>query len=130
MAREQNNQVSGMNAFVRNIGGSIGIALITTLLTRQGQKHTNYLASRAIPGSAQFDQLVNGLKSTFEHSGSGSALATQQAHARVYQMIEGQASALAYVDVLSYMSIAVAVLIPFVMLMRRGKPAGSAPAAH
>ncbi len=33
--REKNNQVSGMNAFVRNIGGSIGIALIVTFLTRQ-----------------------------------------------------------------------------------------------
>jgi DHA2 family multidrug resistance protein len=130
VAREQNNQVSGMNAFVRNIGGSIGIAMITTLLTRQGQKHTNYLSSHAIPGSAAFDSLVNGLRATFLKSGSGRALATQQAYARVNQMIQGQASALAYVDVLSYMSIVVAILIPFVLLMRRGKPGGAAPAAH
>ena len=130
VAREQNNQVSGMNAFVRNIGGSIGIAMITTLLTRQGQKHTSYLASHAIPGSAAFDQMVNGFSSTYRHGGSGPGLATQQAYARVYQMIEGQASAMAYVDVLSYMSILVAMLIPFVLLMRRGKPGGAAPAAH
>ncbi len=119
-----------MNAFVRNIGGSIGIAMITTLLTRQGQKHTSYLASHAIPGSAAFDQMVNGFSSTYRHGGSGPGLATQQAYARVYQMIGGQASAMAYVDVLSYMSILVAMLIPFVLLMRRGKPGGAAPAAH
>src|SRR5260370_22516611 len=42
--REQNNQVSGMNAFVRNIGGSIGIPPLSTMPTRVGhQNHTNPL---------------------------------------------------------------------------------------
>jgi DHA2 family multidrug resistance protein len=131
IAREQNNQVSGMNAFVRNIGGSIGIAMITTLLTRQGQKHTTYLASRAIPGTFAFDQLVTGLKGSFMKGGSSASLATQQAYGRVNQMIEAQATTLAYVDVLSYMAIVVVMLIPLVLLMRRPKAgAAKAPAAH
>ena len=43
--REQNNQVSGMNAFVRNIGGSIGIALLTTMLTRFSQQNQSTLVA-------------------------------------------------------------------------------------
>jgi DHA2 family multidrug resistance protein len=124
--REQNNQVSGMNAFVRNIGGSIGIAMISTVLIRQGQKHTTYLVSHAVPGNGSFDNMVAGIAASLQKSGITGSLATQQAYARVYQMILGQATALAYIDVLSYLAVIVAALIPFVLLMRRVK----APAAH
>lgn len=130
IAREQNNQVSGMNAFIRNIGGSIGIAMITTLLTRQGQKHITYLASHAAPDSSTFQQMVDGISATLRQGGTSAELATSQAYARINQIIESQATALAYVDVLSYMAIVIAALIPFVLLMRRGKPGGQAPAAH
>jgi DHA2 family multidrug resistance protein len=127
--REQNNQVSGMNAFVRNIGGSIGIAMITTVLIRQGQKHTTYLTANAVPGNSSFDNLVGGISGSLQKSGVTASLATQQAYARVYQMILGQATALAYIDVLSYLAVIVACLIPFVLLMRRGNPV-KAPATH
>ncbi len=130
MAREQNNQVSGMNAFVRNIGGSIGIAMITTVLTRQGQKHTTYLAAHAIPGTTNFDQMVRGISGALQQGGMSATMATQQAYARINQMVTAQATALAYVDVLSGMAVLVAILIPFVFLMRRGRPGGQTPAAH
>ena len=130
IAREQNNQVSGMNAFVRNIGGSIGIALIITYLTRQGQKHTTYLAAHAIPGTPAFDQMFNGMRGALQSGGVSASASTQQAYARIYQMIQGQATALAYIDVLSLLAGIVALLIPFVFLMRRGKPGVSTPAAH
>ncbi len=130
IARVQNNQVSGMNAFVRNIGGSIGIAMITTLLTRQGQKHITYLSAHAVPGNGTFDQMVSGMTTTLHSAGLPMATATQQAYARINLMITGQATALAYVDVLSWMALLIAALIPFVLLMRRGKPSGDAPPAH
>jgi DHA2 family multidrug resistance protein len=130
IAREQNNQVSGMNAFVRNIGGSIGIALIITYLTRQGQKHTTYLAAHAIPGTPAFDQTFQGIRGALQMAGVSAAASTQQTYARMNQMIQGQATALAYVDVLSLLAVVVALLIPFVFLMRRGKPGVSTPAAH
>ncbi len=49
--REQNNQVSGMNAFVRNIGGSIGIALLSTMLTRVSQQNQNTLVRHTHTGN-------------------------------------------------------------------------------
>jgi DHA2 family multidrug resistance protein len=128
--REQNNQVSGMNAFVRNIGGSIGIAMISTVLIRQGQKHTTYLTAYAVPGNPSFDNLLGGITASLQKSGISASEATQQAYARIYQMILGQATALAYIDVLSYLALVVAALIPFVMLMRKGTPGVKAPAAH
>ncbi len=126
--REKNNQVSAMNSFVRNIGGSIGIAMITTLVTRQAAKHQNYMVARAGPGSPAFEQMAGGLTQTLAQHGVPHPI--QQAYARIAGMITGQATTLAYIDVISAMALVVAALTPFVLLMRRPKEGGSAPAMH
>ncbi len=41
----KNNNVSGMTNLARNMGGSIGISLVMTLLARRGQFHQNRLAA-------------------------------------------------------------------------------------
>jgi DHA2 family multidrug resistance protein len=116
--RTKNNQISGMNAFIRNIGGSIGIAVISTMLTRLSQKHQTYMVVHAHPGNPAFDAMMRGLPS-------------QLGYARVYRTIQMQASNLAYVDIVSAMSIVVVCLIPLVLLMRRGgPPPKDAPQAH
>ncbi len=117
--REKNNQVSGMNSFVRNIGGSVGIALITTFITRQSQKHLTFMTQHAKPGEPAFDNMVNGLAQTFQRDGTSIQDATQKAYGRIYQMIQGQATVLAYTDVISVLLLAVACLIPLVFIMKR-----------
>ena len=59
--RAQNNQVSGMNAFIRNVGGSIGIAVISTFLSRLEQKHQTFMVANARPGNPAFDAMVKGM---------------------------------------------------------------------
>jgi DHA2 family multidrug resistance protein len=110
--REQNNQVSGMNAFVRNIGGSIGIALLSTMLTRVSQQNQNTLSRHTHPGNPAFDNLVNGISQALQNAGLEATAATQQAYGRVMGMIQLQATTLAYVKVITLMAIIVACLIP------------------
>jgi DHA2 family multidrug resistance protein len=116
--RTKNNQVSGMNAFIRNIGGSIGIAVISTFLTRLAQKHQTYMVVHAHAGNPAFDAMMRGVPE-------------KMGYARVYRTIQQQASNLAYVDIVTVMGVVVVCLIPLVFLMKRGAaPAGDAPAAH
>jgi DHA2 family multidrug resistance protein len=116
--RTKNNQVSGMNAFIRNIGGSIGIAVISTFLTRLAQVHQTYMVVHAHPGNPTFDAMMKGVP-------------PQMGYAHVYRVIQAQATNLAYVDIVSIMAIVVTCLIPLVFLMKRGAPpAGDAPAMH
>jgi DHA2 family multidrug resistance protein len=117
--REQNNQVSGMNAFVRNIGGSIGIALLSTMLTRVGQQNQNTLTRHTHPGNPSFDNLVNGISQALQNAGLEATAATQQAYGRVMAMLQMQATTLAYVKVITLMAIIVGCLIPLPMIMRR-----------
>jgi DHA2 family multidrug resistance protein len=125
--REQNNQVSGMNAFVRNIGGSIGIALLTTMLTRFSQQNQSTLVAHAYEGNPAFDNLLGGIAQSLRAAGLDATSATQQAYIRVMGLVQGQATAMAYVQVITMMALVVACLIPLPVIMRRpptGKPAG------
>ncbi len=127
--REKNNQVSSINSFVRNIGGSIGIAAITTMLTRQAQKHTTYLTANATAGNPAFQRMRDGLEQTYAANGAGPHLSTEKAYEQIERMIQGQATVLAYVDVLLVMAVMVACLAPMVAIMRRPKAASKETAA-
>ncbi|MGO9895277.1 MAG: DHA2 family efflux MFS transporter permease subunit [Bryobacteraceae bacterium] len=126
--REKNNQISAMNSFVRNIGGSIGIALISTAITRQAQKHQNYMVARAVSGNRAFDQLTGALRHNMAHHNQAHPMT--EAYGRVLGLIQGQATTLAYIDVISIMAIVVALLPPFILFMRRPKAAGAPAAMH
>lgn len=117
--REENNQVSSMNAFIRNIGGSVGIALITTFLTRQGQKHMAYLSEHTGNYNPIFTSQVDGLRQTFERQGHDAFAAVQMAYGMIFNNLEQQASALAYIDVILWMALMVIVLVPLVLIMKR-----------
>jgi DHA2 family multidrug resistance protein len=123
--REKNNQISAMNSFVRNIGGSIGIALISTMLTRQAQKHHVYMTAHTGPGAGAFQQMAGGLSQTL--AAKGTAHAQQQAYARINGLVSGQATTLAYIDIISVLGLLVICLSPLVMIMRRPPRAGGPP---
>lgn len=128
LPREKNNQISAMNSFVRNIGGSIGIALIATMLTRQAQKHMVYMSARTGTGTPAFNQMASGISATLAQKGV--AHPTEQAWARISGLVSGQATTLAYVDIISALALLVACLAPFVLIMRRPKPGQAPPQAH
>jgi len=117
--REKNNQVSSMINFVRNIGGSIGIALISTFIVRTSQIRQNYLASNMQNGNPRFRGMIGGLAATLQAQGLSPAQAVRQAYARVFMLLQQQASALAYKDVVSVLALVVALLVPLAFIMRR-----------
>jgi DHA2 family multidrug resistance protein len=123
--REKNNQIAAMNSFVRNIGGSIGIAVISTMLTRQAQKHQVFLASHTSAGASAFGQMASGM--TQQLAQKGAAQPQQQAYARIAGLIAGQATTLAYIDIISVLGVVVLCLSPLVLLMRRPPKTGGPP---
>ncbi|HEY7388928.1 MAG TPA: DHA2 family efflux MFS transporter permease subunit [Bryobacteraceae bacterium] len=126
--REKYNQIASMNSFVRNIGGSIGIAVISSQITRAAARHQNYLVSHAVPGSPAFERMTSAMGQLLTNKNA--MLPTKQAYARVAGLITGQATTLAYVDVLSVLALIVVCLVPFVMIMRKPKRGAAVEAAH
>ena len=129
--REKNNQISSMNSFMRNIGGSIGIALISTSIARIAQQRRNSMVAHTAPGSPVYESLVGGLSQTLQNKGAGSVVAAQQARGIVSFVIDRQATTLAYVEVISILAVIILALVPFLMIMRRNRPsAGEQMAVH
>ncbi len=129
--REKNNQISSMISFIRNIGGSIGIALIATLITRGTQRRMTYLSGNMNNGNMHFRQMFDGLVASLHSQGISQSEAAKQAYARMAGLLQQQAMALAYTDVVSWMVIVVACLTPLTFIMKRPpKGGGDAPPMH
>jgi DHA2 family multidrug resistance protein len=127
--REKNNQVSGMSNFARNLGGSIGTSLLSTFLSRQNQAHQQAFAAHTGHADANFEQMLNGLKSMFLAQGYDAVTAADKALAMAYRTVQSQASALSFVNSFWLMSIVVACLAPLPFIMRRPPRDAKAPAA-
>jgi DHA2 family multidrug resistance protein len=110
---EKSNAVSGMVNFMRNIGSGVGTSIVTTMIARRSQYHQTILVGNVTPDSATFLNTVNGLTNRFTHSGSSLDQAQMQAHARLYQSVQSQAAALAYID--TFWILGIAAMIMFVL---------------
>ncbi|HEV2550160.1 MAG TPA: DHA2 family efflux MFS transporter permease subunit [Stellaceae bacterium] len=126
---DKSNNASAIINMMRNLGGSFGIALATTLLARRQQYHQNMLVEHVTPWSSAYDATMSALKSVFAAAGANSGDATQQAQAFVYQMVQRQATMLSYIDTFWILALLFAAMLPCVLLMRRPR-GGGAPPAH
>ena len=128
--REKYNQVSSLNAFIRNIGGSIGIAVVTDLVTRQAQKHQNYLVPQISNFNLQYRTMVNGISNSLQNAGLNASDADRQAIGRISGMVHAQARTLSYIDVMSMLAVIIVCLTPLVLLMKYSRPPRGAEALH
>jgi DHA2 family multidrug resistance protein len=127
--REKNNAVSAMMNLARNLGGGVGISLAQTLLVRRAQWHQTVLATHTSRFDPQFRGWVAALARTLAHGGTDMATATRMAYGRVYGLVLGQATVLAYIDTIKVLGLLSAIMIPAVLLLRR-PPAGAAAMGH
>jgi len=130
MPPNKSNQISGMTNLFRNLGGGIGISLLSTLLQRFAQKHQVYLSAHTGATDAAFQQRIEGLTRIFSSQGLAHDAAQTRAYALIGRMVTGQATALAYVDVISAMALGVFCLTPLVLVMKRPRRGAAPAAAH
>jgi DHA2 family multidrug resistance protein len=126
----KNNNVSGMTNLARNIGGSVGISLVTTMLARRGQVHQSVLSAHTSQFDPAFQSAVSGMAQALKASGIQAAQATQMAYDRIYGAMQAQASMLAYLDTIWVFAIAAGLMAPLAFLMKRAKKGGPAAPVH
>ena len=113
---------------MRNIGGSVGIAIMTTFLARRSQLHQNHLVENVTPGSLETLRLLQGLRANFFLHGTDSVTASRKALAALYGMVQRHASMLAFVEAFWVMGVVFLLMIPFLPLLQyaKKKPASKA----
>jgi DHA2 family multidrug resistance protein len=122
--RNKNNAASGLINLARNIGGSVGISLVTTMLARRAQFHQARLGESATSLNPIFNQhLSSTARAIVPPPGS------KAPYAVLMQQLMQQANTLSYVDCFYVLSLAFGLMIPLVLLMKKTRP-GRAAAAH
>ena len=122
LPREKNNAASGLMNLARNIGGSVGISLVTTMLDRRTQVHTNDLSHNLSPSNPAFRSALQGATQAMQAHGASAAFATRQAYALIEGTVQRQATMLAYLDDFRFLGVAILCMVPIVFLMKKGKP--------
>jgi DHA2 family multidrug resistance protein len=126
LPRDKNNAASGLMNLARNIGGSVGISLVTTLLDRRTQQHLTDLSHNLSPANPAFRGMLNGATRAMQAHGSSAAFASRQAYALIEGTVQRQATMLAYIDDFRLLGWAILAMVPLVFLMKKGKPGGMA----
>jgi MFS transporter, DHA2 family, multidrug resistance protein len=124
MSMQKSNDIAGLINLARNIGGSTGTALFTTILARRSQVHQNFLIEHVSRINPLLQPRLDGLSRQFLSGGSGMAEANNQAMAQIYRSVQQQAAVLAYLDVIQFFAIAALCMVPLVFLMRRAQAGG------
>ena len=104
---------------VRNVGGSVGVALATTLLVRRSQEHQTTLVAHVDVWSADTARRLKEWTAHFMSQGADSFTAGRQALSMLYRRTLEQAQVLAYADDFWLISIVFLAILPLIPLMRR-----------
>jgi MFS transporter, DHA2 family, multidrug resistance protein len=113
---------------MRNIGGSVGIAVTGTLLTRQRQAVGTVLGENISAYDVQTQTLLAQLKAAFMARGADAVTATERAYAALHGMLLQQASMVSFIWLFRLLGGIFLMLLPLILIMRRPKGRVAAPA--
>jgi DHA2 family multidrug resistance protein len=127
LPNEEIGNAAGLFNLLRNIGGSIGISIVNTVVARHEQVHRLEMAGHINPANTAFQHLLSGATALTGRTG-GSPL---QAYGIVNGILAQQARLLAYVDDFQYLAAVCFACVPIVFLLRKAvAKKGAVSAAH
>jgi MFS transporter, DHA2 family, multidrug resistance protein len=119
---EKGNSVSGMINFMRNIGGSIGTSVVTTMIARRAQYHQQILIAHITPDTPAYRSALHALSSKIAHSGLRAADAHDQAVARFYELVHQQGGALSYMDIFWVLGVLCSIMFVLAFFLKKNDP--------
>ena len=130
LGQQQIGNASGLYNLMRNLGGSMGIAFVTTMLARGAQAHQSLMVGHLAPDNPAFVQrLADAKKMLGQHADP--VTATRQAYNTVYSLLDQQAHLWAFVDNFYLFGLLALAGIPLIFLFKRVSYAKkTAAAAH
>jgi MFS transporter, DHA2 family, multidrug resistance protein len=125
--KEKTNMGTGIINLARNIGASVGIATVTTMLSRRTQFHQMRLTEHVNDFNLAYHNTLNGMQMKLVHAGSTVAHASAQAQDMIYNTVLRQASMLAFLDNFKMLGIVFFAVLPILLLMKKPKARAAVP---
>jgi DHA2 family multidrug resistance protein len=130
ISREKMGNATSLFNLMRNIGGSIGIAVTGTMLTRQQQAVTTLLGSHVTAYDAASQSMFAQTRAGFIAAGADPVTATNRTYAALFGTVLRQASMVSFVTIFQILGLVFIALIPLVLIMRRPAHQGPPPPMH
>lgn len=112
---------AAFTGMMRQLGGSFGIAIITTFLARFGQEHRVNLITYLDPTRVNVQERLHALQRGFMAKGFSPDVALQKAYKILELGVTKQSTVLSYMDVFLSLGILFLICIPFILLIKKGK---------
>ncbi|MFY0256125.1 DHA2 family efflux MFS transporter permease subunit [Chitinophaga sp. 30R24] len=118
---QQIGQGAAFTGMMRQLGGSFGVALITTFMARANMSHRNDLVAKLDINNPDVMNRANGLARNFVAKGMDPQTALGSGYKILDLSINKQAAVLSYMDVFLYLGLLFLVCIPFVLMVKAKK---------
>jgi DHA2 family multidrug resistance protein len=119
--KEDMGNASAIYNLLRNLGGSFGVAFVTTILARREQFHQARLVDHLTPFNRSYQIFSEQSSRLLDFLGLQGGLSGQGGLAIIYRGLLRQASMLSFNDAFHLVSIMMICVLPLVLLMRRAK---------
>ncbi len=116
--KEKMGDASALFNLMRNLGGSVGVALAVTLLSRRAQFHQHVLVAHVTPYDPQATERFTYLWQGLIRSGTDPMTAQAQAGQLIYLEVQRQSVLMAFLDSFWVIGVASLACVPLVFLMR------------
>jgi DHA2 family multidrug resistance protein len=119
--KEEMGNATAIFNLLRNLGGSFGVAIITTILARRAQFHQVHLVEHLTPFDRNFQFAVPHISQILQDKGFISSPPNQGSLSVIYGQLMKQATMLSFNDAFSLLSVMMMLILPLVLLMKKGK---------
>ncbi|HEV8043422.1 MAG TPA: DHA2 family efflux MFS transporter permease subunit [Bryobacteraceae bacterium] len=122
IAKQNTSYATGLINLARNMGGSTGIAISTTLVARREQFHQQRLIESLTPLNGAYQSTLESAKQMFMSKGADAVDAGRQAQQMIYNMVQRQATLLSFLEDFRLLALTFLAVIPLMLLMKRIRP--------
>ncbi len=127
---EKGGDVSGTINLLRNIGGSVGISLVETMIARRAQFHQDELITHVTRAQQSLRTLSSGVSSELFHRGLSQPEAMHQTYLRIYDSVIAQATVQSYMDVAWIVAVICLAMVPLALMLKKNDPKAARVAAE
>src|SRR5580704_11550223 len=119
IAKAKTGYATGLINLARNIGGSSGIAICTTMIAQREQFHQQRLIEHVSTLDGAYQSMLNGAMQRFLNQGTDPVHAAAQAQGLIYNTMQQQAAMLSFIEVFWFLGVAFLATIPLMLFMKR-----------
>ena len=123
--KEDMGNASAIYNLLRNLGGSFGVAFVTTMLARRAQLHQVNLVEHLTPFDTNYQLTLSRADQFLQHMGFDASTAQQGSLSVIHGQLLRQASMLSFNDAFHLLSVLLICTLPLLLLIRRSESAGA-----